>query len=449
MDKRRSIFMNQNIQKIFTLAWPVMLGSILQTLLSTVDTYFISQLGTSESASASLGNSASNVVFVISALVSAGTIALVSRSYGNGKMDDVRKFSGQSITLSAIAGGILGAICFIYTNEIIALVFNAGPEEAALAGEYLSVIFSGTIFVFLNSALRTVFQAMGDTKTPLYIFGVSNIINAILDPVFMFPLKMGIKGAAVTTVLSTIISFLAMSYILIKKLYESSISACLHSMRLHLDDSIRLLRIGGWACIQNIARPITGMLMFSLVYKVGGKEATSAFGIGGQLFNYTFIFITGLSTAIAIMVGQSLGMGDIKGCDKIINEGLKLSAINMAVFAVPYLVIPEPIMRIFRDDPLVIQNGAEYLRIVYIGVIFTIFTSTYGGAFQGSGDTFPPMLSSLVANVALKLIIAYVLALTFGLGTIGVWIAISASVLIEAAILAIYYKRGKWREKVI
>lgn len=85
MNKRRSILINQDIRKIFTLAWPVMLGSILQTLLSTVDTYFISQLGTSESASASLGNSVSNIVFVMSALVSAGTIALVSRSYGNEK----------------------------------------------------------------------------------------------------------------------------------------------------------------------------------------------------------------------------------------------------------------------------------------------------------------------------------------------------------------------------
>lgn len=146
------------------------------------------------------------------------------------------------------------------------------------------------------------------------------------------------------------------------------------------------------------------------------------------------------------MVGQSLGMGDMKGCDRIIKDGLRLSSINMGVFAIPYLVIPEPIMKILIDDPLVIQNGAEYLRIVYIGVIFTIFTSTYGGAFQGSGDTFPPMLSSLVANVALKLVIAYVLALTLELGTIGVWIAISASVLIEAAILAVYYKKGNWRE---
>ncbi len=449
MDKRHSIFINQDIRKIFTLAWPVMIGSILQTLLSTVDTYFISNLGTSEAAAASLGNSASSVVFVMSALVSAGTIALVSRSYGNNRMEDVIRFSGQSITLSAIAGGILGILCFMYTDEIITLAFNAGPEESALAGEYLSVIFLGTIFVFLNSALRTVSQALGDTKTPLYIFGISNIINAVLDPVFMFPLKMGIKGAAVATVFSTIFSFLAMYYLLIKKLYASSICACLRSLRLHFNDSIRLLRIGGWACVQNIARPITGMLMFSLVYKVGGKEATAAFGIGGQLFNYTFILITGLSTAIAIMVGQSLGMGDKKSCDRIISEGLKLSAINMAIFAVPYVIIPEPIIRIFIDDPLVVQNGAAYLRIVYIGVIFTVFTSTYGGVFQGSGNTFPPMVSSLVANVALKLIIAYVLASTLHLGTIGVWIAISASVLIEAAILSVYYKKGKWKETEI
>ncbi|HEY8890293.1 MAG TPA: MATE family efflux transporter [Clostridium sp.] len=440
---------SNDIKKIFMLSWPIMVGMILQSLLGTVDTYFIAKLGTNEAAAAALSNSTSSVIFVISTLVSAGTIALVSRSYGEGDMEAVREFSGQSFYLSLIFGLILSILCFLNTQSIIKLVFNPEPNVAVLTENYLSIVFIGTIFVFLNSVLRTILQSLGDTFTPLVIFGISNVINAILDPILIFKFHLGIRGAAISTVISMVFSCLAINIVIINKLYNSSLNQFILSMRLQLDSSIRILKIGGWACIQQLARPITGVFMFSLVYTVGGGEGTAAFGIGGQLFNYTFIFLVGLSTAISIMVGQSLGRGDINGCDKIIKEGLKLATFNMILFSLPYLIFPAAIMSVFIKDPLVIKTGVEYLRIVYIGLIFVVYPTIYGGAFQGSGDTFPPMISSLVANVVLKLPIAYILAKAFNMGTNGVWTAVALSVVIEAVIMILYFKTNRWKEKII
>lgn len=446
---RINIKITSEIKEIFNLSWPVMVGMILQSLLSTVDTYFISKLGINEAAAAALGNSASGVIFVLSSIVSAGNVALVSRSSGARNMDDVRKFSGESFFLSMIFGFILSIVCYMNTDSIIKLFFNPKPIEEALAQEYLSIIFIGTIFVFLNSALRTTLQSIKDTLTPLIIFGLANVINAVLDPLFMFTLHLGIKGSALATVISRIFSFSVISIIIIKKLYGSNIKLFILSMKIDIHDSLRILRIGGWACIQQVARPITGMLMYRIIYLVGGKEGTAAFGIGGQLFNYTFIFLVGLSTAISIMVGQSLGRGDVDACDGIIKDGLKFAVFNMVVFAIPYLIFPSAIIRFFIDDQLVIKIGAEYLRIVYIGLIFVIFPTIYRGAFQGAGDTFPPMIASIIANVVLKLPIAYVLARIFKMGTNGVWIAVALSVVVEAVIMIVYFKTNRWKEKVI
>lgn len=437
------------IREIFELSWPVMLGMILQSLLGTVDTYFISKLGTSQSAAASLANSASSVIFVISTLVSAGTIALVSRSFGEGDMDAVRKFSGESLMLSAIIGGILSIVCYIYADGIIKILFHPGIIELEYAKEYLSIIFPAIILVFLNSALRTIFQAYGDTRTPLYIFGMSNIINIFFCYLFMRVMDLGIRGSAFAAVIAMLYSFIAINVLLIKRIYNSSIKSFIKSLKIFADDSIRILKIGGWACLQQVARPITGTLMYGLIYKVGGKEGTAAFGIGGQLFNYTFIFLVGLSTGIAIMTGQSLGRRDVDACDRLIKEGMKLAFINIALFSILYVIFPSTLMKIFINDPLVIKHGVEYLRIVYFGIVFATFTTIYGGVFQGAGDTFPPMLASMVANVVLKLPIAYLLVKAFKLGTIGVWIAISLSVVIEALIIIVYFKMNKWKEKKI
>lgn len=439
----------EDFSRIFQLSWPVMVGMILQSLLGTVDMMFISSLGTSQAAAASLGNTASGVIFVISSLVSAGTIALIARSYGEGNANAIKKFNGEAIILTVVIGGILSILCYYFNEDIIKLMYNPEPSMIKLTSEYLSVIFLGTVFVFLNSTLRTTLQAIGDTKTPLYVFGLSNIINIVLDYLFIFPIGMGIKGAAVATVISTIFSFLAINMVLIKKLYNSSISDFINSLRIQFDDAIRILKIGSWACIQQIARPITGLLMFRLVLEVGGDAGTAAFGIGGQLFNYTFIFLVGLSTAISIMVGQSLGRGDIDGCDRIIKEGMKLAVINMILFSIPYLIFPGFIMKIFLRDAAVVAMGVQYLRIVYIGVIFVIYPTIYGGVFQGAGDTFPPMISSLVANVVVKLASAYFLSKFLNLGINGVWIAIALSVIVEALIISIYFNRNGWKEKVI
>lgn len=439
--------LNKYIKKIFILAWPVMLGMILQSLLGTIDLFFIAKLGKSEAAAASLGNSASGVIFVMSSLIAAGAVALVARYFGEGNNEAIKRISGESILLSVIFGGILSIVCYKNTDLIIKVMYNTKPEMTNLTSEYLEIVFMSTIIVFLNSTIRTILHALGDTRTPLYIFGASNIINIILDPLFIFTLGLGIKGAAIATVIARIISFIIVSYVLIKRLYESSIKCFLSYINLKFKESIRILRIGIWDCIQQIARPITGMLMYRIIYEVGNDQGTAAFGIGGQLFSYTFIFLAGLSVAISIMVGQSLGRNDLEDTDDIIKEGLKLATINMIVFSIPYLIFPKFIIGIFISDPGVIGVGATYLRIVYLGIAFVIFQVIYGGAFKGAGDTLPPMIASLVANVTIKLPLAYILAIYFNMGTNGVWIAVAISILIEALIIIGYFKKGKWKEK--
>lgn len=441
--------MKTDIKKILSLAWPVMLGMVFQSLLATVDTYFISQLGLEQSASSGIANSISGVVFVMSTLVSAGTIALIARSFGEENWEAIRSISGNSLLLSACVGMVLGLSGYYLTTSILEVFFKPSASILKYSSEYLGIMFLGTVFVFLNSTLRTILQAMGDTRTPLFIFGLSNIINAILDYILMFIFDFGIAGAAFATVISNIAASIAIGYIVFGRIYNFDFKKLIESLGFNLKTSTRILRIGGWACLQQVARPITGMLMFSLVYSVGASEASAAFNIGAQLFNYTFIILGGLSMAISVMVGQALGRNDVDSCDSIIKQGMKVAIINILVFGVLYIAIPGQIIGLFRDEPLVVQYGISYMRIVYAGIIFVAWTSIYSGVFQGAGDTFPPMISAMVANVVLKLPLAYLLAFPLKLGIDGVWIAISLSVVIEALGIIWSFRKGKWKQKQI
>jgi putative MATE family efflux protein len=437
-----SLKFSDDLKKIFFLSWPVMLSIILQNLLGTVDMVFIGTLGPKQLAAAALSTSVSGVIFVMSSLISSGTVALVARSYGEGDLKAVKRFNGISILLSLIIGGTLSIVCFNFTIPISKVVLNYSYQ-------YLSILFLATILVFLNSTLRTTIQSLGDTKNPLIIFGISNIINAILSPLFIFVFNLGIRGSALAAVISMAFSCIAINNLLIKKLYKSSFQEFIKSFKLDLKTSLRILKIGGWSCLQQVARPITGVLMYSLVFSVGKDAAVSAFGVGGNLFSYTFIILSGLSTGVAIMVGQSLGRRDYEGCNKIILEGTKLAFINMIIFIVPYMLFPQLFIKIFTQDVNVVNVGANYLRIVYCGVFFVIFPTIYGGVFQGAGDTFPPFISSFIANVILKLPLAYFLSSFLKLGTNGVWVSVALSVIIEALIITIFYRKNNWKKKVI
>lgn len=436
-----------NIKKLFSLSWPVMLGMILQTLLTSVDLFYISKLGKDYAAAASLSNSSSTVVFVLSSLVSAGAIALVSRSFGSGDEESVRTFSGISIILAVIIGGLLGIISFIFTRSILVVMFNPGPQVLYLGYNYLSIIFTGTFIVFLNSALRTVLQAIGDTRTPLVIFGISNVLNIILDPIFIFTLNFSIKGAAIATVLSNSIACILILGVVFRKIYRNKFSLLFKSLHFNFKNWIRVLKIGWFSAVSQVSRPITGMIMFRIVYSISKSDGTAAFGIGGQLFNYTFIFLIGLSTAISIIVGQSLGKGDIEEAKTAIKHGMRLAVYNMIFFSFFYLLIPNQIIAIFISDANVIQIGANYLRIVFIGLLFVVYSTIYGGVFQGAGDTFPPMMASIVSNVMFKLPCAYFLSIFMGIN--GVWTSVALSVAVESGILIYYFKKGKWMSKEI
>jgi putative MATE family efflux protein len=434
---------------LLKLSWPVMAGMILQCLLSTVDTIFVSRLGTTALAAASLGNSLFQVIVFFSTLVSAGTVALVSRSSGRGDGKTIRDVSGMSFTLSASIGLLVGGICVFTAGPMIHYMFNPEPAVLTYAQQFSAILFAGTVLVFVNSSLRTSIQAVGDTMTPLFVFGFANILNAILNPIFIFKCGLGIRGSALATVVATAFSFLAINFVLIRRLYKGRFWLFMRSLKLKANVAMRILRIGGWACLQNLARPITALLMYRLVTESGGTAATAAFGIGSSLFNYLFIFLAGLSTGLSILVGHSLGSGDRNACDELIRKGMRMAWVNVILFALPFMVFPGLVMRCFSQDPAVISTGVTYFRCVYFGVLFVVYTTIYGGVFQGAGDTFPPMIASLVSNAFLKLVLAYVLAKPLGMGVLGVWVAIALSVVAEAGIIVFYFHKGRWRERRI
>ncbi len=444
----------KSLQLIWLLAWPVMLGQVLQTALELVDLYFISMLrDTIFFAAIGYSTSLFGVVVVASQFVVAGTIALIARETGAENEDTVLKLTRQALTLSLVVGVFLW-ICISFFATPLLYLFGARDSLLVYGSNYLRIVLIGIPFVYFNMTGRAILQGKGDTVTPMIIFVFMNMVNILFNwllifGVWIFP-EMGYKGAALGTLIANLFAFGMFLYFLKKKLFDDKIQLLLKPM-LDFGLVIRFFRIGGFAVIQAVARPITGLFMYGIA-SFSGSDALAAFTIGGRMFNLVFIILAGLTTAISVLTGQNLGKKDYDSIKIHVRNGLWIGAINMLIFAIPYFIFPRFIMELFVKDPndfKVIEIGINYFRITYIGLSTVIFSVIYGGVFIGSGDTAPPMIASLVANWIFKVPLAYVFARILGLGSNWVWIAISVSVVVEVIIIFVWYIKGNWRHKKI
>jgi Na+-driven multidrug efflux pump len=189
--------------------------------------------------------------------------------------------------------------------------------------------------------------------------------------------------------------------------------------------------------------------MMGIVYKAGQELGSAAFGIGLTLINYFFIILTGLSGAVTILVGQKVGGKAVEEAKEIVREGIKLSWINFALFFLPFFIFPNILFIPFDATQEVVKIGASYLRVIYVSLVVVGYTFMYRGAFSGTGYTYPSMLAALVANVLVKVSLAYIMATYTNFGLNGVWIAIAASVIVEFLMIRKSYFKGKLYERFI
>ncbi len=446
--KQRLTLDSRLIQLIWKLAWPVMVGQALHTVLVITDMWFIAQLGSTEAAAAGTGTSLLGVIQVLPTLVAAGVVALVARYVGSHDDTMIRKIASNGLILSLVIGAMVTFGSFAWLDQLLWIFGDADTTVLDMSRLYVSIGLIGLPFFFYNATARSVVQATGDTRNPVKIFVFANVVNIVLDYVFIYILHLGIAGAAVATVLSEVVAFALMTFLTFKNVYGSSLDSLKAHVALELETVRRILRIGGYAVLQMITRPFTGLIMYRLVLAQGVAEG-AAFGVGGRMFNFVFIFLAGLGTALSVMVGQSLGQENIERAKQLVKQGMVLAALNMLIFAIPFYVFPERIMGFFVKELDVIVIGASYLRITYTGVLFAVFNTAFGSAFSGEGDTFPPMLASLVGNWGVKIPLAYVLTGYFKMDASGIWLAIAISVAIEAMMMSAWFARGTWQHKKI
>ncbi|MCX6843163.1 MAG: MATE family efflux transporter [candidate division WOR-3 bacterium] len=430
---------------IWQIAWPVMIGQVLYTMLTVVDLFWVGRLGPATVAAVALGGSVLAVLYSAGQVFMVGVLATASRAAGADSRTGVRESLRHGLLL-AVAGSIPPAVIGVLLSGSILGWFGAAPDVVFAGRGYLAILLAVLPGFFAGMVLYAGFQALGDTRTPMLVSLATNVVNFVLDPILIFGWlglpRMGAAGAALATVLSQTGGLVAMAMILRGR--------GLLNLRgpVSRDACRTIIGIGAPAGLQNVTRPLTGMLTMGIVTRFG-TEATAAFGIGLRLLQLMYIYLGGLGSAGQTVVGQSLGQHKPELATRASHLVLRIAfLLQLAVMPVLFLLAPV-LVRVFNDNADVVRYGTQYLRVLTPMLIVVGLSTGWESAQRGAGDTTPPMIAALVSNWLIKIPVALLFARVFGLGVIGVWLGIGASIVIEAAILAVGYYRGRWLHKEV
>lgn len=452
----KNLFSGGTFQNIFILAIPVVMGQLAHFILNFADRFFIAKIGINEAAGASLCTSLMWIFFSFTSLVSGGTIAIVSRKIGEKNFTEANTGAEQSMFLAFFIGISLSVLCYYLSNTIMSF-FHAEAAVTMAGLNYFRIIICCFPMLILSQTLWAIFQASGNTKTPMIVFTGMSLLNLIIDPFLIFDSMtlfnikiygwgLGIKGAAWAT-------FLAETYAIIwmfLELYRYKGIRIRRFWKIRPDISMqkRILKIGFWTGINSFSRPLS-VAVIQRILAFHGTLSIAAFIFGLQWIMLIFLFFEGLRVAVSTTVGKNLGKKDIAEAEKTISSGIVIGYVIVIFFMFFGFLFADKAIEIFTSDAYIILIGKGYLQIVLVGMIFSVPMNIYGAAFNGAGDTMPPMIVSFLSNWPGKVGIAAFASYYLGYGVNGVWVAIAISIFMEGTGVYIWFKRGNWKNKIV
>jgi len=444
--KKRELILRGNIKKlIITLSLPIMFNNLIQTIYNLTDTYFIGKLPGNKIASISF---VWPIIFFLMAFgigISMAGTGIISQYLGSNQEDKAMKVSGQIISFSVIFSIIVGIMGSLASYKIIETMGATG-DLLKYAHEYLNVMFLGMPTMFIMFAYTSIKRGEGDTVKPMIITLFSVVLNIILDPIFMFTLGLGVRGAAYATILSRGIFGVYALYTLFKP--HNALQLKINDLKFDKELLTKLIRVGMPASIGQSTAAL-GFAVLNIFIVSFGEVTLTAFTLGNRVTSLIMMPAMGIGNALSPIVGQNLGADQVSRAKKCIKSSVIMSTIFLVIGGAIILYFSDQVLRIFTSNSEILEQGVPYLRLITLSIPLMGYFQILNGIFQGSGHTKFAMVL-MIGRLWLIRIPLIVLSKNFtNLGYNGIWYSMVLSNLITVLVGYAIYKSGKWETKVI
>ena len=439
-----SVFRN-----VIHLAWPMVVGNVLQNAFNVVDMIFVGRLGPDAIGAVAVCGLLMQITWTLLVGVAIGTTAMVARFYGSGDKTSAGKTAMQSLALGVLVSLALVVLDNTAGEEILKAL-GATDSVLALGSGYLHIVFNGSFTLILFFLSSSVMRGVGDSLTPMIIMGVATCINIALDPLLIFGIwifpEMGVRGAALATVIAQGIAMVSGLAVLFTG--RTRVRVDLRDFRIDFQIIAKMLRISIPGTLQGAIRSAANLLLMSIVTSYG-VYVLAAYGIGLRLDLIAMMPGWALGGAAATLVGQNLGAGEPARAEKSAWVAAGLYASILVLLGAVFLILPRNVIGIFNNQSQIVEHGARYLRLRSATYLFLALGMVLASALNGAGDTIFPMLILGLSLLAVQLPLAYRLPQAMGGDPMGIWLAIAAAFTVQGIAMAAWFAVGRWKRKAI
>lgn len=412
---------------LFKLSMPAIIGMMVQGLYNLVDTIFVGQFtGTLGIGGITIAFPIQMIMMGIGMTIGIGGASLISRRLGERNREGASLTLGNAVFLGLITGVVCMVAGLVFMKPLLHL-FGATGALMPYAEAYIAVILLGSPAITFSMVASSAARAEGNAKVAMNTMLIGAILNIILDPVFIVALDMGVRGAAVATVLSILAScaFLLRYYLG----GRSEIKFGLRHMRLKRNVVREIFAVGISDFARTAAMSLTSALFNNILRGLGGELPIATFGVIFRVISFVFMPMIGIAQGAQPILGFNYGAKKFNRVRKSFRlANWSATAVSLAGFLV-FFAFPAQILRVFSQDPDLIAMGKDAMRMLVIGLPLVGYQNIGTSLFQAIGKAKPAVFLALSRQVLFLIPMVVVLSRIFGLP--GVWVSFPAADLVS------------------
>ena len=446
--------LRSTLLSVLFLAWPAIIEQIMLTLVQYVDTAMVGSLGSGATAAVGI---TSSTTWLFNGFFNAAAIGFsvqVAQHLGAGRQEDARRVTWQALRFVCIFGVMMGAIAFVL-SFFLPTMLGADPAIRGDASLYFRIIACAMPFTLGSNMFSAIIRCSGDTRTPMILNVMINVLNVILNTLFIYSPRTvtlfgsqfylwgagwGVGGAAFASGLSTALGACMFLLVIFRKKSPIQISI---KQRYRFE---RLCLLTAWklglpAALERSTLSVAQIVITALITGIGTVAvATNHLAVTAESISY--LPASGVAVAGTTLVGQAIGAGRKDLAQRFARTVSWMGVVIMTFGGAVLFFFAPQLIQIFSSDPEVIDLGSQVLRIVAFAEPLFGASIVASGALRGAGDSKGPFLINLATMWGVRITLS--LVLVGRLGLIGVWLAMAAELCVRGLVFMIRLYRGKW-----
>lgn len=436
--------------KLFNLAWPIFIETALFMLLGFVDVFVLSRYDDLAASSVNTANQAVSITTVVFTVISTASAVMISQYLGARKREDASRVAALSITFHLIFGVLISLLFVFFGRSILEFIGTKG-DVLRFSSEYLSIVGG---FIFLQavmSSMSVIIRNHGMTKVSMFVTVGMNVMNTVLDVVFVLGLgpipRLGVKGVAIATTLSRVLGVCVLGAVLFRKIEKPSIFRLLRPFP--KEDVRNIIKIGVPSALETFLYNVSQVVITSIVLNCLTETELITKTYLHNITMFFYIFAVSIGQASQILIGHLVGAKRFREADRQAYKSYGLAlGIVMSVSFVGVLLRAR-LVGLFTADTAVIALGSDLLLINLVLEFGRASNLVLIACLRGTGDVFYPTLCAIFSMVFISTLGSYFFSVVLDMGIYGLWIANAADECVRGLLMLMRWRSKKWQTKAL